>query len=310
MNTNSPSEPIGGGTHYFEDGVTSTGGPYKSLSAVWSVPPVPSGFGNQTQTYFAFPGLQSSSYILQPVTFYGYAGGSDGILIGGYSWTMANWHCNSGSDCTHSNAVTVHAGDQMSGSIVASGCAAGLCTWTTTQTDITTGQHTTSMIMNETENYTTAFGGAIETYNLGCGQLPITGSFYSGLNLTDKNYNHLTPTWTAVYPQGRSCNANVVTSATAVSLYHPRAYFNGGPPNINTPGTYTYTAVYNDGNPVVSYQWSIKWLITGVTRTLGTAQSQSVHVLSTDDDFKLTLTVSTATGGGTWTETICVFGCG
>jgi len=166
------------------------------------------------------------------------------------------------------------------------------------------------LTIQDDDDYSSAVGGAVETYGLGCGNLPNPGMTFGGLSFYDQTGTQVTPTWSKYYQSSPpDCNGNIAASATSVTLYHPTLYIGGATTNINSPGTYTYTAVYNDGT-TATYQWYIYWLVTGVQQTLGTGQSQAVTVTSSDDDFQISVTVTSGTGSRSTFKNICVFGCG
>ncbi|PYR61786.1 MAG: hypothetical protein DMF85_01360 [Acidobacteria bacterium] len=75
-----------------------SGNSYSAINANWTVPLAPL---VPLQVYYSFPGLQSNSYIIQPVLQYNYTGPS---------WTLGSWHCNSGSDCIHSSFIGTDTG--------------------------------------------------------------------------------------------------------------------------------------------------------------------------------------------------------
>ncbi len=143
----------------------AAGNQYRQQTANWVVPANPVGSYSWTTggppVFFTFPGLQSSAFIIQPVIQYGY----NGDFGSASAWVMASWHCDTGPGCTHSAPIGITAGDAMAGSVVASDCANGDCTWTITTRDVTTGQRTI-LAVADTENYSFAAGGAVEVYRL------------------------------------------------------------------------------------------------------------------------------------------------
>lgn len=227
-----------------------TGNTYRSLTAGWRVPNAPTGSYSGVQVFYSFPGLVDSTYILQPVIQYGNNG-----EFGGSYWTMSSWRCDNGSNCTHSTPITVYPGDSLIGTVVASSCLNGVCTWTVTisnQTRSTTS--TRSFIDND--DYYVAVGGAIEIYNLtSCSQYPVSGTFYSGIALHDRSSSQVTPSWGTTgqtYPDP-SCNFSISSSATTVRLYHN---FSALAATISgDTATSTYTANPTGGVAPYSYYW-------------------------------------------------------
>lgn len=224
---------------------------FHQLTAYWTVPAAPVGQYSGTQVFYSFPGLQSASYIIQPVVQYGYNGS-----FGGSYWTMASWYCNTGSNCNHSTPVTIYPSDVMYGSVMPSGCSNGICTWTITTQDVTRPAQT-RLTWNDTQSYTFATGGALEVYGLtACNQYPTTGIFYTGITLYD-NSGQLSPSWTNYTAGGLnpSCNFSLASTPTTVSLY-----FNPPPPPpplsnyIYAQAPYYY-AEPSGGYPPYSYLW-------------------------------------------------------
>jgi hypothetical protein len=192
---------------------------FSDLFALWTVPPKPLGSPfNLNQVWYSFPGLQDSDFIIQPVIQYGI----DSVGGDATHWYMGSWHCGD-SSCIASTLKHISAGDAMSGSIVASSCSAGKCTWTIIANDLTNGTSDTLIVHNENQDYFFATGGAVEAYNMDvCDRYPINGTAYSGVSLHDKNGVHLTPTWAKLVQSGLnpSCRFNVTATASTVSLAH------------------------------------------------------------------------------------------
>jgi hypothetical protein len=109
----------------------------------------------------------------------------------------------------------------MHGSIIASDCANGECTWTTTTRDATTGDRTILSVV-DTDQYYFVAGGAVEVYGLTtCSQYPRIGVSYSGITLVD-TYGPFSPLWSPSVPSNPdpNCNFGVASTASTVSLYH------------------------------------------------------------------------------------------
>ncbi len=227
-----------------------------TLNAGTHVPPAPIASFDSSQVYYTFPGIQSASYIVQPVLTYGYAPD-----YGNNSWTAASWRCNTGSDCNHGTAISISPGDSVVGTVSASACLNGQCTWTITALDVTSNTRSVWSAV-DTSAYVDAVGGAVETYNLTtCHQLPAHGVFYSGIGLYDQGNNEVSPSWTSHVQGGTSpsCALGVSTSASSVSL----ADDNGPVVSLSGPSSapqYTdvlITANASDGETPYDYAWTV-----------------------------------------------------
>jgi hypothetical protein len=264
--------------------------PYSAINASWTVPAAPLTAG---QVYFSFPGLESSAYIIQPVLQYG-----DNGHFGGSFWTMASWHCNSGSDCIYSLPLTTDAGHTMYGSVAASNCGGGTCTWTiTTQDD--TGASTTLTVV-DTQNYNFAVGAAVEAYYLDyCSQYPANGISYSGISLFDQNGAQVSPSWSPdFYGASPSCGFDVSTTATTAFLRHNPVLDIGmsGPSDISPWTTCTWSAIVFNGQPPYSYDWR-QINNAGAYLNLSDPSASSVDGYSQDEGTTtLVLTVTDAVG--------------
>lgn len=181
--------PANGGFIEYAWTAQSPGGKYRKITANWKVPPKPAGVYSGTRVYFSFPALFNDSYILQPVLQYGYNG-----QFGGSYWTIASWRCN--SICDHSAPITVNAGEVLSGSVVASNCAGGNCTWTITAKRVSTGQSAVHVVPSA-DAFVKATKGAVEVYGLtACNQYPTNGIFFTDAALYNGSMSQVFPTWT------------------------------------------------------------------------------------------------------------------
>jgi hypothetical protein len=185
----------------------SGGGWFSREGSNWDVPETPVGTYGSSDVYFSFPGVQSASFILQPVLSYGYAS-----TYGGQFWALASWRCNNGSDCTHSTAIDASAGDYLLGIVQSASCSGGNCEWTVTTEDVTTAT-TTTLTVSDTDAYSLAVGGAIETYGLtACNQYPANGAFYLS-SFQDQNGHAVSPSWSATYfSSSPSCSFDATSS--------------------------------------------------------------------------------------------------
>jgi hypothetical protein len=190
---------------------------YRELDADFVVPNAPTlGAG---ATYFAFPGLQDSNYVIQPVLTYDQARDSDGFAYGGDFWSLANWKCNTGSDCYYSTPIGVSVGDVIHSTITASSCASNSCTWTIYAKDNNTAQ-TTTHVVTGTDSYTFAAGGVIEMKDFGgCDQLAQPKINFSSIALYDHSHTQVTPSWTIHSDSlAPSCNYAQTYSSSAVEF--------------------------------------------------------------------------------------------
>ena len=227
-----------------------TSGSFRSLTAGWRVPAAPTGSYSGIQTYYSFPGLRNADYIVQPVIQYGYNG-----AYGGSYWTAVSWHCDFGLNCTHGTPILVYPGDSIVGTATATSCVNSICTWTITTVDQTRNTRS-DWTVDDDDSYRWATGGAVEVYWLtSCSQFPVSGIWYSGLAIYDRNSTLQSPDWTPNYfpNPNPSCQFNVTSSASTVQLYH----------NYTTLSTWVtgdtatsmYTAHGSGGVTPYSYYW-------------------------------------------------------
>jgi hypothetical protein len=225
---------------WVEWGDWAPGGNFSRLSANWTVPANPTGSYSAGQVYYAFPGLQSSSYIIQPVLQYG-----NNNSFGGSYWVGSSWQCDSGPDCTHGSVISMAAGDAVYGNVTANNCANGQCSWTISTQNGRTGQ-TSIWTKTNTQSFYDAVGGAVEVYGLTtCSQFPSTGIFFNGIAVYNSAGVQVTPSWTNIVTSGLtpSCGYSATSSALAVSLYH-------NPPPPSPP---TITSATTNPSPARQY---------------------------------------------------------
>lgn len=255
---------------------------YKRIVADWNVPPNPTGsYGASGKVYYTFPGLQSDSFIIQPVLQYGNNGS-----YGGAYWTITSWRCDTGPNCFHSTPVTVSSGTSIHGDVTASGCSGGNCTWTITTTNTNTGQSTIYTTV-DTEDYWRANSGVVEAYGItSCQDYPVSadynqsGVFYRNVAVYDNAYALTTPTWSTIITPSLTpqCGYSVTATSTTASLYHstnPVASISG-PTSVLLHQSPQYTANVRYGLAPFTYQWRSRqsngsygawssWYSTGTT---------------------------------------------
>lgn len=229
-------------------------GYFSHLGAGWRVPAKPVGSVTGSQIYYSFPGLESDSYIIQPV-----------IQYANNAWTAASWRCNYGTDCHHGTPISISAGDSIVGSVDGTACANGRCTWTIVLVDQSRNTRS-NWTVTDTSQYFWAAGGAVEVYGLNtCSQYPQGGVFYSGIGLRNETGSTVTPSWTPEVQSNPSpnCSFSVSTTATTVSLYHnpaPVPVFSvwfSGPSADTAHHSVTVTAHPTNGTSPYTYAWTV-----------------------------------------------------
>ena len=290
------SEPTNDGWMEYAWDTLPTGSYYRQLAAGWRVPSAPTGSYSSPQVFYSFPGLESSSYIIQPVIQYGYS-----TAGGGQFCTAASWRCNSGSDCKHGPLITIGATDSIYGTVSASACVNGVCTWTITIVDVTRGTRS-DWTADDTEDYFWSTGGAMEVNVLNsCAQYPANGVSYSGIALADQS-GSVSPAWMHVVQSNPSpdCAFNVSSTPTTVSVYvsnQPLSVSIDGPSSVRPGDACTWTALVQHGRTPYTYSWSgilsgSDYFIVGAPASSG---DLNIHVSSPDGqgaDATLSVTVT------------------
>lgn len=224
--------PVNNGWIEYAHASLGSGNWFKWLSAFWTVPATPAGSYSSSQVFYTFPGLESDTFIIQPVLSYSASG-----------WQMASWHCDDGDNCIHSSFTTAGAGDAIYGKVVASDCANGRCTWWIHTMDLTR-ETETILSVEDTADYRWVTGGALEVYGLSsCNQYAGSGVLFSNIYLVDRYDNIVFPTWTHVVQSGTSpdCGWSVTSDSTTVGLFYNE------PPELSN-------AIANDSSSFYSAQ--------------------------------------------------------
>lgn len=231
---------------------------YTFIEAIWKVPPAPVATYNDVcspycPVYYAFTGLQGSTYILQPVIAYGFS-----PYGGGNYWTLATWECGStDASCTYSTPITVSPGDSIAGYVQGANCYQGSCNgWLVAATDLNTGQGTDRAWSNDLGRYWYAAPGVVETYGLSsCDEYPNSGVFFH-LTQVEDWYGVVSPTWRDTVQAGADPNCSFAVTSTADSVY---LFENPVPPPPLEDAIYaqppTYTAEPSGGYPPYTYYW-------------------------------------------------------
>ena len=244
---------------WMEWGSYDPGTAWGSINASWHAPTAPTSSYGTGQVLFSFPGLQTryaaGATIQQPVLTYGNQGS-----YGGNYWSATSWSC--GPTCTHSDTILrVSAGDSLTGSVTASSCASGTCTWTIVTVNVTTG-HRSNLVVDDTSGFYYAVGGSLEVYDLtSCPDYPAGGTLVMGISLYNQSNTKVTPSWTknVQYMPSPTCGFSVDTTSTSVTLHDnvgPAVYVTGV--NRALPDAYvTATAHASGGVTPYSYAWTI-----------------------------------------------------
>jgi hypothetical protein len=107
--------PLGSGWIAYTYWSNPSSTPITSFSSTFVVPPAPA--TSNGQTIFLFPGLQNSSYILQPVLQWGPSAAG-----GGNYWAIANWYVDgSNGTALFSSLIRVNAGTSLRGVMTQTG---------------------------------------------------------------------------------------------------------------------------------------------------------------------------------------------
>jgi hypothetical protein len=189
-----PANPEGSGTptlepvavtydgyivYYSYDGNVAMG---PTLNTAWIVPAAPTDVANQDIAFFNdILTSAGGGDILQPVLDF------NGEVRG--KWAVESEHCCISGNDEQTTPIVVLPGDQISGTVVGTGCAStGVCqAWTVTTADVTSGKSTT---LNTTAPMGVPNGaspGSLETYGVSsCDMFPASGeTTFTGNRLTD-----------------------------------------------------------------------------------------------------------------------------
>jgi hypothetical protein len=237
-----------------------TGTPIGELVATWKVPAAPVGTYSSPETYYAFPGIESAEYIIQPVLSYGYAPG-----YGGNAYRGASWRCDDGDDCLHGSVITLSPGDSVLGTVTASACANEICTWTIVTVNVTTGSRSEYAI-EDTAAFTTGVGGAVEVNVLNsCNRYPYPKIEFKGIQLRDQNNQSISPSWNTNVPSNPNpaCSFGVSTTSSTVSLTHYTplsASINLGPSSVKAnQSNCSWSVAASGGGSDYSFAWTKNW---------------------------------------------------
>jgi hypothetical protein len=176
---------------------------FQQMVATWTVPAAPAGsYTASPPMHFAvWPGLEpmTNDVVVQPVLFYGYGPAGSG----GTRWNLACYVTDRAHNFTNSPILAVNPGDTLTTNMFATNCtASGVCQWTCTASDLSTGQSTTLSAQPINEPLNLAYGGVIEALGLDLGtclDYPVNGpSVISNIALYDRSGAQVTPSWDPV----------------------------------------------------------------------------------------------------------------
>jgi hypothetical protein len=234
---------------------------HRSIVADWTVPLDPSVSYSGAQVYYAFPGLSNSNTIIQPVLAYHH----DGSNV----WQLGSWSC--GPSCTHSTLISTSAGHSIHGTVTASGCSGGTCTWTIVTQDVTSSTSTTWTVTSD-DGYQTSYSGVIEVHGglTSCGAFPTNALKMTNVAITDASGTISSPSWFETLTSGLSpsCGwASVGTSTTASIQQTTLAAFVSGESSVNTGANCNYSASAVGGYGGYTYLWSVDGTIVSGQNT-------------------------------------------
>ena len=232
---------------------------FREIDAVWMVPSDPDSSFNTSQTFYAFPAVEDSQYVIQPVLQYGY-----NQEFGGNYWSLAGWWAGGGPYSAHSTPIYVSPGDTIVGKIVPTLCAGGACDWDIYAIDQRTRDTTVLTGVDFPDDFNRAYGGVEEMYDLkNCGQYPWGGVRFTSIALYQDN-GLITPSWAAhANSNGPACGFGVDTSSTTTFLADSSAPYQlvadgiDGPTQVDsgTVGTW-YANLDHEGEPTYTWWWT------------------------------------------------------
>jgi hypothetical protein len=137
------------------------------LGGSWSVPSIPETYG---ALIYLFNGIQPSngSWIMQPVLQFG-----DNGNFGGDYWVLASWLVHSNTDYYVSSPVGVNPGDVIIGQTYQTGVSGNNLYYLIYANDVSNGQDSTLSVKTWGLQWSQAFAGVLEAYNVtSCSEYP------------------------------------------------------------------------------------------------------------------------------------------
>jgi hypothetical protein len=137
------------------------------IGGSWAVPSIPETYG---ALIYLFNGIQPSnaSWIMQPVLQYG-----DNGNFGGNYWVLASWLVHSNTDYYVSSPVGVNPGDVIIGQTYQTGTSGNDLYYFIYANDVSNGQDSTMSVTTWGLQWTEAFAGVLEAYNVtSCSEYP------------------------------------------------------------------------------------------------------------------------------------------
>ena len=259
---------------WVEHAYATSGTPYDSISAYWTVPANPTGAYGDTTTHVAyktFPALENrpKNSIFQPVLQFT----AEYTNIG--QWILVNMHCYTtrlqGTVCDYKNYnANKHPlpGDVIYGSVRDAQCDSTHtnCTWQIQGLDAAANDSQVDTYRDTTGTgpFVTAIGGAVEVDTVTqCSQYPFSGVVYHGVYVTAGG-QRTTPTWDDTVTAGISpnCSFGVYSNLDTIKLYHnypppaPLSVTIHGPTRVRPYTPCYYYAVPSGGARPITYGWN------------------------------------------------------
>lgn len=252
---------------FIEGALSPLSGPdrFRQLTAKWQVPDAPVGsFPSDTvRVYYAFAALETLyDNDLVPALQYGFNG-----AFGGSYWTMTSWFYPDTGNVLYGPPISVAARDTVYGSVSASSCSNGKCTWTVIAGNSTLPRvaSDTLTVASDSDAYGGAWGGRVDGYDItSCNQFPSPGVFFSSVTLSDTAGLLTNATFSnyAVYiPCYLKVTSNYLSGMGGVSLLHASLLDSvvtiSGPSRVKPYASCWWWANSTSGGiPPYSYTWT------------------------------------------------------
>lgn len=218
--TQSLPNPPGTGNGWVEDSQwdipLGPGDNIDYMGNTWTVPSYPSSGG---ALIYLFNGIEPASgdWILQPVLQFGVSPAG-----GGNYWAIASWLVGANGYYFYSPLEPVNPGDVIFGSTGLNGVSGNTLKWKVGVKDETTGAYSWISAYISGEQWTWAYAGALEAYNVSsCSQFPASGKVTFKNSVVDHGFPYFNKVsgngWVgAIYSYGGPrCHFAVIASQTS-----------------------------------------------------------------------------------------------